>query len=154
MSQPKQAPKTQATVSKGVKRIVGVVVAAIVVYACVFLFMQNQAQAAEPAPPADVTVEVAEEPVEAPSRLKQAFGFLFDGDATAIVAEYERALASKAAELDSRAAAIAEREIELAEAEAATAQAKDETSAYRDAIKAKHDALTACVLQAMQGGDQ
>lgn len=154
MSQPKPAPKTQTTVSKGVKRIVGVIVAAAVVYACVFLFMQNQAQAAEPAPPTDVTAEVVEEPVEAPSRLKQAFGFLFDGDATAIVAEYEQALASKAAELDSRSAAITEREIELADAEASVAAAKEETQAYRDAIKAKHDALTSCVLQAMKGGDQ
>jgi hypothetical protein len=151
----------KANALKGVKRILGALAAAIVAMVCLLLW-QQQAQAATddvPVPVEQVAEEAAEESAPEASepgvtdRAKKAFGFLFHGDATDIVAEVNDELEQRLAAVAEQEAALAQREIDLREAEIAVAEEKDEARAYSDAIKAKHEALTACILQAI-GGDK
>ncbi len=163
MSEKKVRPEAQPTVSRGVKKVVGVFAAAIIAYLCVFLWMERSATADDGAAPVveQVAEEPAEEPVEEPApedsdpgvtdRAKKAFGFLFHGDATEIVAEVNDDLEDRMKALAEREAALAQRELDLRESEIAVAEEKDEARAYSDAIKAKHEALTACILQAIGG---
>lgn len=161
MSEKQPRHETQPTVSRGVRRWVGVFAAIIISYLCVFLWMEHRAAADDGAAPAPVEVvdEPVEEPLPAPSepgvtdRAKKAFGFLFHGDATDIVAEVSDELDQRIAAVAAQEAALAEREAQLRDAEIAVSDEKDEARAYSDAIKAKHEALTACILQAI-GGDK
>ena len=162
MSEKQPRPATQTTVSRGVRRWVGVFAAIIISYLCVFLWMEHRAAADEGAAPqatVEVTGDIVEEPLPEHSdpgvtdRAKKAFGFLFHGDATDIVAEVNDELEQRMADVAAKEAALAEREAQLRESEIAVSEEKDEARAYSDAIKAKHEALTACILQAI-GGDK
>ena len=135
--------------------------AALVLVTYVAILWSQSANAAEPpAPPVieEVAPADAEEPVPATDqesstagRVSKAFGYLFSGDASNIVAEVNDALEQREKEVSDReeqAAAEAERlskfRADLDTREAAVAQQKDQLTAQREA-------LTACVLEAIGG---
>jgi hypothetical protein len=133
--------------------------AALVMVVYVAIMWSQQANAAEPpAPPVveEVAPADAEEPVPATDqesstagRVSKAFGYLFSGDASNIVAEVNDALEQREKEVADReeqAKAEAERldtiRSDLDAREAAVSQQKDRLTAQREA-------LTACVLAAI-----
>lgn len=153
-SEPRAASvKTQSTVSSAVRKTVALVLTAALVYGLVFLFIDQRAQAAEPA--ADVPIEGVVTPVEEPApetgsnRFSQAFDLIFKGDSREIVAEANAELEARMQAADEREAAIAKREVELAEAENATAAAKYDATVQAERTAKAHKALTDCVLTAI-----
>jgi len=153
MGNKQSAPiKEQTTVTKGVKRIIGVIGLFVLGYVGLMLY-QNQAHAAEPV--SDVPVEGTVTPVEpvepeaGSSRFSQAFDLIFKGDSRQIVAEANAELEARMQAADEREEAISKREVELAEAEAATAVAKAEATAKAKATASAHKALSECVLHAI-----
>lgn len=162
MGKAQSAPvKEQQTVSKPVKRVLGVIGLFVLAYAGLMLY-QNQAHADEPNGDVTVTVNqdstgpapVVEEALvveekHSSSRFSQAFDLIFKGDSREIVAEANAELEARMLAADAREAAILEREAELAEAEIFTADAKSKAQFQAERTAKAHKALTDCVLTAI-----
>lgn len=145
-------PPTQVAVSKNVRRIVGIIAGAVVLYGGLFFYQKAHADESSDVPVAEEQVAEAEPLVSkdsTSSRVSKAFGFMFSGDASQIVAEVNDDLERRTVEAEAREAAILKREQELFEAESAVAAAKDKAQDRVDEVNRQREALTACVLGAI-----
>jgi hypothetical protein len=123
-----------------------------------FLYWK-QAHAAEPASEPAAVEEVAPATEPAPAadesstagRVSRAFGYLFSGDASNIVAEVNEDLEQRQKAADERDAQLTEREAALSKAETDVSQKRDEVLRRIDEVNAQREALTACVLKAIGG---